>query len=615
MKTRTWTFSAAALLPCLALASPITQLEASSSYTLNRDATYVEENFARIRVDEQAGIRSAGQIPVRFSTSLHTIEILEAFTTTKDGQRLDVTPDKILEQQLPQSSGAPMFSDHKLKMVVFPQVEIGSIVTLRYRRVHLKPTFPGLFNLWESRPGTIDTEKTTVSLTAPAELELHVDTREASGGEQEKPAPGQRKWVWAFADAKGKPAEPRQVSGRDTGPYVMVSTYSSYDELAKQYALRAADRERPSPEIRKLADEITTGIRDKRAQAAALYEWVNRNIRYVSISLELGGVVPHDAEEIRAARYGDCKDHATLLKALLTARKIRSSAVLVHAGDAFVVPDTVMSGAFNHAITYLPDFDLFVDSTPGILPFGVLPPSESGKRALVVDLGNGKPGFRTLPLPSPKTDWLESRGEFTIAEDGTITGTMKTRSHGVHEAGERQAMKNIPKGELPRLAERMLGGAGTHTMEVGDPLDFAKPFELSGTVRLPTYLKVPGPGAISLPSGLNRFNPTIPQFVQLTTMQDRTSPFGCPTPGRSTDVWTLTLPATIKITALPRDVAITNKFGSYGTSYAQAGNTLTRTRTLVLEYPGAVCGVADYPEMRAMAMKIAQDLRAPIAYE
>lgn len=615
MKPLPWMLSGALLLPGLALAAPITQLESSSAYTLNRDATYVEENFARVRVDEQAGIRAAGQIPVRFSTSLHTIEILEAFTTTKDGQRLDVAPDKILEQQLPQSTGAPMFSDHKLKMVVFPQVEIGSVVALRYRRVHLKPQFPGLFAIWESRPRVIDTQKTTVSLTAPAGLELHIDTRDAKGGEQEKPAPDQRKWVWTFADSKGKPAEPRQVNGRDIEPYVMVSTYASYDELAKQYALRASEQEQPSPAIRELADQITKGIRDKRAQAAALYEWVSKNIRFVAIILELGGSVPHAAGEIHAARYGDCKDHATLLKALLAAKSIRSSVVLVHSSDGFFVPDTVMHNAFNHAISYLPDFDLFLDSTPGTLPFGVLTPSEGGKRALVVDLGNGKPGFRTLPLPRPATDWVESHGDFVVAEDGTITGTLKNQSRGVLEGSERQAMKSIPKDELPRLAERMLGGAGTQTIEMGDPLDFAKPFAYGSTLQLPTYLKVPGPGAITMPSGLARFNTAIPQFIQLTSLQSRESPFGCPTPGKSTDVSTIKLPKNLKVTAIPKDVSVRNKFGSYEAKYAQDGDTISRTRTLVLEYPGAVCSVEDYAQLRAMSQQIAQDLRSPVTYE
>ncbi len=615
MKIAKWMLSGTFLLPCAALAASMTQLESVTDYTVRADATYVEDNFVRVRVDEQTGIRGAGQIPLVYSTSLHTLEVLEAYTTTKDGKKIEVTPDKIMEQQLPQSSGAPMFSDHKVKMVIFPQVEVGSVITLRYRRTQNKPDFPGLFSIWESPPRSVDLQNASVTLTAPEDLELHIDTREAAGGPVESPAPGQRRWAWKFADAKAAIGEPRQVSARDLAPYVMVSTYSSYEQLAEAHAQRAKPMEQPSAEVRKLAEEITKGIKDKRAQAAALYQWVGLNVRYVAIFLELGGYVPHTAEEIRAARYGDCKDHATLLKALLSAKGIRSSVALVQATDGFLVPETVMHTAFNHMITYLPDFDLFVDSTPGILPFGVLAPSEGGKRALVVDLGKGKPGFLTLPLPKPQSDWVVNRSELTVAEDGTVTGALNGESAGIYQGGDRQMMHAIPKDQLPRLAERMLGGAGTQTIAVGDPLDFSKPFSYGSTVKLPTYLKIPGPGAISLPAGLSRMNGTMAQFVAFAALQKREVPFGCPTPGRRTEVVKLKIPANLKITALPKDVKVANKFGSYESSHAHEGDTLTTTRTLTLEYPGPVCTVEDYADLKTMSTQIAQDLRSPITYE
>jgi hypothetical protein len=87
----------AATLPAAPLAwtAPATQLERASNYTVNADATHVEEQFSRVRVDEPSAVRAMGQSSLRYSTSLQTLEVLEAYTTTKDGQRIDVTPDKI----------------------------------------------------------------------------------------------------------------------------------------------------------------------------------------------------------------------------------------------------------------------------------------------------------------------------------------------------------------------------------------------------------------------------------------------------------------------------------------------------------------------------------------
>ena len=613
MKTLAGMLSAMAFATAT-FAAPVTQLESTTSYTVNADATFVEESFGRVRVDDQAGVRRIGQMPIQYSTSLQALEVLEAYTTTKDGQRIDVTPDKIIEQQLPQSSGAPMFSDRKVKMVIFPQVEVGSVITVRYRRTQLKPDFPGHFSFWETPPQSIDLEKSSISLTAPKDLVLHIDSRDASGGEVASSDPALRKWVWTFADSKGQPGEPRQIHTRDVAPYVIVSTFDSYEALARAYDERARGMEQPSPEVRKLADEITKGIKDPRAQAAALYEWVTKNIRYVGIFLENGGYVPHAAEEIRVARYGDCKDHATLLEALLAAKKIRSSVALIQSGDSYFVPKVVTPRAFNHAITYLPDLGLFVDSTPGFLPFGAIAPGEVGKQSLVVDAGDGKPAFRTLPLLKPTTDWAAVSNEFTVAADGTVDGKSSAETAGLYQVMERGAFANAPKDRLPQMVNRMLNGRGTGNIEIGDPRDFAKPFRTSTTVNMPASVQLPGPGAMAIPAGV-RTGGSIQSFPGFANQPERKMPFTCPASGRLTEVTRVQLPENMKVKALPKSVKLTSKFGGYESSYEQTGAVVVATRTLTLEYSAPTCSADDYAELRTLAQGVGTDLRAQIAYD
>jgi transglutaminase-like putative cysteine protease len=615
MNRKSWILAAAGLWPAISLAAPVTELQSDVTFDVHPDASFVVEHFDRVRIDEQQAVSKAGQLPLNYSASLETIEVLEAYTTAADGTRIDVTPDKILEQQAPESSRAPMFSDRKVKTVVFPQVEVGSTVTVHWRRTQLKPDFAGLFSLWESLDSGVDVESSTVTLRAPASLELHVDTREADGGEIESPAPGMRAWRWAFKPVKGQPGEPRQLHPRDTSPYVMASTFKTYDELAKAYDSTAALMAQPSPEIRKLADQLTAGIKDRRAQARALYEWVGSNIRYVSISLGHGGFVPHGAEAIRAARYGDCKDHVTLLEALLAAKKIRSSAVLVNSANSYFVPKTVTVSAFNHAITYLPEFDLFLDSTPGLLPFGTLTPSEYGKQALVIDSGKGKAELHTLPLPKGDSDWSVSRAELTVSADGTVSGSATGESVGLYEATDREIVSSIPKDQLPQVANRMMGAHGTGTFEAGDPREFSKPFTYNVRFELPKLVKLPGPGAFVPLSGIARFNGTIGQFLKFMSLPERARQMGCPSAGKRTEILELHLPTDLKVTKIPDGIKLPVKFGAYESSYERKGDVFVSTRTLTLEYPSAVCGPEDYAELRDLATGIQQDLRAQIVYE
>lgn len=610
--------SCAALLAGASVAfagPPITQVKSEVTFELRADANFTLDDLEVARIENAQGLRAAGQMALGYSESLETLEILEAYTTTKEGKRIDVGADGVHEQESRQSSGAPTFSDRKVKVIVFPQLEVGSTVTAHWRRTQIKAQIPGFFSMWESSGRGINVESGTVTLRAPASLDLHIDTRDVDGGEIEKTADGLRQWRWSFRPSKGAPPEPRQVSGRDLAPYVIASTFASYEDLARAYDTRAAAKAEPTPEIRKLADEITQGIKDRRAQAQALYAWVSKNIRYVALVLDDGGYVPHAAGDIYEARYGDCKDHVVLLQALLTAKKIRSSAVLIQAGDSFLVPNVVAARAFNHAITWLPDFDLFVDSTPGVLPFGVLSPVEYGKQALVIDAGHGKPAMRTLPLPTAANDWTHSRVEYSVSPDGTLSGRTHGQSSGMYEGIDRQVFSATTTEQRTRAANQAIRQAGSISLESGDPRDLATPFQYGSKDELPKYYKLPGPGAYKIPFGNGRFGGSLTQFVEMMAEPSRTLPMLCPAPGKRTETVNIKLTPAMKITQLPQAVNQKVKYGGYEATFEIKDDTLIATSALTLEYPSAVCGPADYAELRDLAATIAKVERDQFFYD
>ena len=62
-------------------------------------------------------------------------------------------------------------------------------------------------------------------------------------------------------------------------------------------------------------------------------------------------------------KFGDCKDKATLMSALLAAKGIASEAVLINFGESYKLPEPPTMVALNHVILYLPEFDLYDDPT------------------------------------------------------------------------------------------------------------------------------------------------------------------------------------------------------------------------------------------------------------
>ena len=73
------------------------------------------------------------------------------------------------------------------------------------------------------------------------------------------------------------------------------------------------------------------------AQAIAIDAWMKKNIRYVAIYLSSGRVIANDAAAVLRNKFGDCKDKATLLSALLTAKGIASEQVLINLGNAYTL--------------------------------------------------------------------------------------------------------------------------------------------------------------------------------------------------------------------------------------------------------------------------------------
>ena len=595
----------------------LTVLRDEAAYDVRPDGGYTLEQFETVRVNNAQGVKQRGQVPLRYSASLQEMDVLEAYTTTHDGKRIDVESDKIIQQQAPQSADAPMFDDAKVKTVIFPAAEIGSVLTLHWRLTQKTPLFPGTFSMVKVFPRTRDARHSVVTLRAPGSLQLHIEAIGVDGGAIPSDTPESKLWRWTVPAAPPHVAEIGSVNAIDFSPRVVATTFASYDLAGKAYLERARPKAAVTPEIQRLADQITRGIADRRAQAEALYEWVSKNVRYVAIFLGFGGVVPPDADATAAARYGDCKDHVSLLEALLAAKGIKSSPVLVNLGDTYTVPKVASTpGVFNHAISYLPEFNMFADSTVGVARFGVLPVQERGKPALVTDDGSGSAKLVMLPSTDPTHDTVQVETRLSVNGEGTIAGDSKVAQTGVFDVAARQILMSVATTMKPQFAARLLamtGQSGTGTFVHGDPRDVSSAFQYSTRFTLPNVVQVPGPGAMAVPVGLGSLS-GIYSALEHTVAPRRDFPMALVS-GRREETTVLTLPESIDVSQLPKPVVIDSAVGHYESSYAQDGHTLTIRRLLELKLPSPVVGADDYQKLRALAAGVNRDLRAQIVYQ
>src|SRR5260370_7940342 len=82
-----------------------------------------------------------------------------------------------------------------------------------------------------------------------------------------------------------------------------------------------------------------------------LVRLVQRDVRYVAMELGIGGYQPHPAVDVCTHHYGDCKDKATLMSAMLKEIGIESYYVVINSQRGAVTPEMpAHMGGFNHAI-------------------------------------------------------------------------------------------------------------------------------------------------------------------------------------------------------------------------------------------------------------------------
>ena len=262
-----------------------------------------------------------------------------------------------------------------------------------------------------------------MTITTPANRRLQTEAHGPVLDESEA-EDGRHVYRWRYS-APIAVRENAVLSSLDREPRVFASTFPDWAAFSRAYAQLVAPKTELTPRLQKLADQVTDGVTDRREQARLLYTWVERHVRWVAIYLGNGPIVPHDADSVLLRGYGDCKDQVVLLVALLRAKGIPAYPVLINLNPTYQLSGPATLSAFNHVITYIPEWNLHVDTTPGGAPFGTLPVAEYGKPILPVTLQGEAPG-QVPPLGSGlATERLRTSAVLTA--DGTVTGTTESR--------------------------------------------------------------------------------------------------------------------------------------------------------------------------------------------
>jgi hypothetical protein len=542
--------------------------------TIHADRTATDVVTKRIKILAPSAISGLSQQSETYMDGMETLEIVEAFTEKADGTRVRVEPANILTHDAAGGLEATFARDLKQRTVIFPDVEAGDTLVLTRRKEMLSGLFPGQFFYAEAFPRNQPLTSAQIVIDAPVALNLQVRTQGRPLTDQVEDTGTTRRHTVTAMPQEFMLLEERAVTPIDTDPLLLVSTFKSYIEMGEAYAHATLAKARPSPEITALAQEVTRGISDRRQQAMAIDAWMKKNIRYVAVYLGAGRVVPNDAAPVLHNKYGDCKDKATLMSALLAAKGIASEQVLINFGNTYTLPDPPTMAALNHAILYLPEFDLYDDPTAQFASFGVLMPENYDKPVVRIS-GAGVKLSRT-PVMKPQDHVAYAHTSINVAADGTVTGSTTERNTGVFGIILRMGgakVQNAGSDNAARLQLQSLRTPGSGHYDIGNANETADPSVISSRFTLDGRFSVPAQGGrATMPVGLP-LTARPGNFLPGLLAQTHRLPFTCYA-GRQVEDIDMTFDPALPMPIVPGPLNVENSGFSYQATFATKDRTL-----------------------------------------
>ena len=579
-----------------------------SDYSVREDGSYEYSLERTVRILTPRGVNNAGEYRYSYISSQESVTSVEAWTIQPDGTRIQVAESAIRTQEDPAYGGSAKFTDSRDKVVIFPDVKVGSVLHLRIKTNFHTPSFPKQFFTTYRFTNSIPWGDVRISISVPKSMKLFTEQRGMTGS-QTASEDGTTLFEYQYSNPDASASVTNSVSLLDRAPSLQASTFETPVEYGRQYQLYAEPQSRPNDAIRTLADQITHGLTDNREKVKKLYEWVAMNIRYVNTVLGNGRLIPHPAGEVLADRYGDCKGHVALLEALLTAVGIESSPALVNLGDSYQIASIGTVAPFNHVMTYVPELDLFIDSTDRFAPFGSLAFEVMDKPVILTRLN------RTARTPKviPEQNVARSSVQLRVTEDGTILGKSKTQYTGFREIDSRYARfeaSGKTNEDQVNLVLSQFKETGTGKISPQDPINIAAPYWIDAVFEMDAPSNFPGRGAFKLPVGLS--HATVPTLAT-DPQPRRTEPFICKSL-KAFENYTVEFPSNVTIEEIPEGVRYQSGAYEYESKFTLNGRTLQVDRELTVSYPGSVCAPEEALELKKLQRVLQRDLRQQVFY-
>jgi hypothetical protein len=371
-----------------------------------------------------------------------------------------------------------VYSDAKQKIVRVPGADVGTVVGYEYEKQEHPYKFQ---DFWEFQSGE-PVERSHYELHLAPGWRFKSDWR---NHKEEKPTDENGAIQWQLTDIPRIENEPRRppilgLAGlvvftflNDKNP---TKSYRDWSEFGSWYTQLASGVRDVSPAVQQKVQELAPANLSLLDRIKALASFAQHDVRYVAISIGVGGWRPHNASDIFSHRYGDCKDKATVLSSMLSQIGVKSYYLLVNTERGIFNENSSPMARFDHMILAisLPEASyaksmpamyqhpklgrlLIFDPTNEYVPFGQIPYYEQDNYGLLVGEQGGD--LIHLPLSPPEANGVLRNAKLKLLPDGALQGEIEERYTGFYAMLFRGGLQHESENDRKKIIERLLASS------------------------------------------------------------------------------------------------------------------------------------------------------------
>lgn len=549
--------------------------------------------------------REYGTVLVPFRSPGEKVNNMRGWCIPSQGKDYEVKDKDAIEASLPKVEGGELVNDVRAKILQIPASDPGNVVGYEYE---VEETPLVLQDSWVFQHGA-PVRESHYSLLLPPGWEYkavflnhpEIPPVHSSGNS----------WEWVVRDLGGIRPEEDMPPTSGIGGRMIVNLlppggpgtkgFSNWQTMGAWYSVLTTGRRAPSPELKQKLSELTSSAATPIDKMRAIAGFVQHDIRYVAIELGIGGYQPHPATEVFSHRYGDCKDKATLMSAMLHEVGIDSYYVVINSERGSIVPEMPAdSRGFDHVILAIqlsqgvslnglgpvikhPKLGalLFFDPTDELTPFGQISGALQANYGLLVTPDGGE--LTEIPQQPAATNSVQRTATLKLDPNGNIRGDVEEIRVGDRAWAQRWALRTVTNDkDRIKPIENILAGSlsnfGILKASVANLAQSDQPFVYRYSFEAASYAKNAGGMLLVRPRVIG-----VKAQAIMETKEPRQYPIEFESPVLDTDHFEITLPPGYVVDDVPPPVDADFGFAAYHSKTEVKGNVLAYSRSFEIK--------------------------------